>query len=233
MQNNLIISILEKIERKEWISPFLFLWQWINEINQKVDEISSELAIQLWISNNYIYVFKDNLEKIKVENIKEFLEKVFIVPSFWAQIFIIENISRMTDQSANSCLKIFEEAPFWNIIFLTNESESSILETILSRCTSINLNSSKYQNRNEKYYNMIDDYVRWIDHDLASFVFKEKLEKEEYIKILKTMILYFKEKHIFLDMIWEINEDLNWIQKNNVLAKYIVDKYIFKIMDWN
>lgn len=225
MQNNIINNIIEKLNRKEEIAPFLFLWG----TPMDIEKLSFELSEKLGINKNFIFTFKDSKEKIKVKDIKEFLEWVFIAPTYKAQIFIIENISRMTEESANSCLKIFEEPPFWNIIFLTSESESSILETILSRCTIINMNSFDKFERSEFYYSMIDDYVRGINHSFASYIFKEKLEKEDYINILKNIILYLKEKLIFLDLIEKINEDINWIQKNNLLPKYVVDKYIMKL----
>lgn len=225
MQNSIIDNIIEKLNRKEEIAPFLFLWS----TPMDIEKLSFELSDKLDINKNFIFTFKDSKEKIKVKDIKEFLERVFIAPTYKAQIFIIENISRMTEESANSCLKIFEEPPFWNIIFLTSESESSILETILSRCTIININSFDKFERSEFYYSMIDDYIRGINHTLASYIFKEKLEKEDYINILKNIILYLKEKLISLDLIEKINEDINWIQKNNLLPKYVVDKYIMKL----
>ncbi len=229
MQNNIIDTIINKIDKKEEIAPFLFLWSPINRINNEVEKLSFELSEKLWINKNYIFSFKDEENKIKVKDIKEFLEKVFITPSFKAQIFIIENISRMTEESANSCLKVFEEPPLWNIIFLTSESESSILETILSRCTIINLKKQDDNIKSEFYYTMIDDYIRWINHTLASYIFKEKLEKDDYINILRNIIFYLKEKLIFIDLIEFINDDINWIQKNNLLPKYVVDKYILKL----
>lgn len=229
MQNSLINSIIEKLNKKEEIAPFLFLWSPISKINNEIEQISNKLSDELWINKNFIFSFKDSKERIKVKDIKEFLEKVFITPSFKAQIFIIENISRMTEESANSCLKIFEEPSVWNIIFLTSESESSILETILSRCTIVNMDSLESFQKNEFYYTMIDDYIRGINHSFASYVFMEKLEKEDYLNILKNIILYLKEKLIFLDLIEAINEDINWIQKNNLLPKYVVDKYIIKL----
>jgi hypothetical protein len=56
---------------------------------------------------------------------------------------------------------------------------------------------------------MIDDYIRNINHDLASYVFKEKLEKDNYINLLKNLINYLKEKLVFLDLVEQINEDIN------------------------
>lgn len=229
MQNNIVNNIIEKLNKKEEIAPFLFLWTPINTINDEIDKLSVDLCEKLWINKSYIFNFKDSKDKIKVAKMKEFLTKSFITPSFKAQFFIIENISRMTEKSANSCLKVFEEPGVWNIFFLTNESESSIIETILSRCTIIDLKQNEIFEKNEFYYNMIDDYIRGINYLLVWYVFKEKLIKEDYINILKNIIFYLKDKLIFLDMIEEINEDINLIQKNNLLSKYVVDKYIMKL----
>lgn len=232
MQNNLIELITQKLEANEEISPFLFLWNQIDKVNINVLNLALELCKTLWINENFIFKFENPEWKIKVKELKQFLEKSFVTPTYKAQIFIIENISKMTEESANSCLKFFEEPPFWNIIFLTSESESSILDTILSRCTIINLKQENIFEVNQLYYSMIDDYMRNINYDLASYVFKEKLEKENYINLLKNLIIYLKEKLIFLDLVEKINEDINWIQKNNLLPKYVVDKYIIKIKNY-
>ena len=229
MEHDLINNIVEKINKKEEISPFLFLGYPVSEINKKVYELTIKLCEILNVNKNYIFSFQESEWKIKVKDLKDFLENVFITPSFKAQFFIIENIAKMTQESANSSLKIFEETPAWNIIFLTSESEANILDTILSRCTIINLTKWDENIKNEFYYNMIDEYIKNINLALLNYIFKEKIEKEEYIKILKNMILYFKENKIYLNLIWEINEDINWIQNNNFLAKYVLDKYIFKI----
>ncbi len=229
MEHDLINNIIEKINKKEELAPFLFLAYPINEVNKKVYELAVKLCEILNVNKNYIFSFQESEWKIKVKDLKDFLENIFITPNFKAQFFIIENIAKMTQESANSSLKIFEETPIWNIIFLTNESEANILDTILSRCTIINLNKWDENIKNEFYYNMIDEYIKNINLALLNYIFKEKIEKEEYIKILKNMILYFKENKIYLNLIWEINEDINWIQNNNFLAKYVLDKYIFKI----
>lgn len=229
MLNNIIEIITSQLNKKEEISPFLFLWNNISKVNNEIEILSNDLCEKLDINKNYIFKFEDDDAKIKVRDIKDFLERVYISPPYNAQIFVIENISRMTEESANSCLKIFEEPPLWNIILLSSESESSILDTILSRCTIINFDNKDDDIKNDFYYSMIDDYIRGINHSLASYIFKEKLEKDAYIKILKNFIIYFKDKLIFLDIIEKINDDINWIQKNNLLPKYVLDKYLIKI----
>lgn len=227
--NNILNTLINNLEKGEEITPFLFIGTNIAKINKEIDKLCWDLCELKWVNINYIFKFSDDNSKIKVKDIKEYFEKIFITPPYSFQIFFIENIWRMTEESANSCLKVFEEPWVWNLIFLTNESESNILDTILSRCTIINLDKTIIDTKNEFYYNMIDDYIRGINYSLASFVFKEKLEKDDYINILKNIILYLKDKLLMLELIDEINDDINWIIKNNLLPKYIVDKYVIKI----
>jgi hypothetical protein len=68
-------------------------------------ELLKELAIPI----NYLSKLEDSNEKIKLETIKIFLNKSNSKPGYKVQVFLIENFSRLTLQSANSCLKIFEE----------------------------------------------------------------------------------------------------------------------------
>ena len=82
---------------------------------------------------------QDNTAQDK--DLKEFLSNSNQKPRFKFQVFFIENISRFTLKSANSCLKFFEEPKFGNIIFLSNTSEAGILDTIISRVQIVNLNS--------------------------------------------------------------------------------------------
>lgn len=229
MLNNIIEIIISQLNKKEEIAPFLFLWNNISKVNNEIEILCNDLCEKLDINKNYVFKLVDDDTKIKVRDIKDFLERIYITPPYKAQIFFIENIWRMTEESANSCLKIFEEPWVWNLIFLTNESESSILDTILSRCTIVNFDNKEDDIKNDFYYSMIDDYIRGINYSLASYIFKEKLEKEAYIKILKNLIIYFREKLIYLDFIEKINDDINWIQKNNLLPKYVLDKYLIKI----
>jgi hypothetical protein len=65
--------------------------------------------------------------------------------------------------------------------------------------------------------------------EIFSYFFRNKLEKFEYVEFLKSLILYAKKHLVFLDLIEEINEDINLVEKNNVNVKSIVDKYLLKI----
>jgi len=47
---------------------------------------------------------------------------------------------------------------------------------------------------------------------------------------MNTLIYFIKENFIFIDYLEEINNDINMIEKNNVIAKNIVDKWILNII---
>ena len=93
-------------------------------VNSQVTSLAQELLQKYNIPLTYIYRLDDTGEKIKIAEIKRFVEPGNSLPGYTFQIFLIENISRLTLQSSNSCLKFFEEPGKHNVIFLTNNSES-------------------------------------------------------------------------------------------------------------
>ena len=230
MINNIVSILTKKINKDEIISPCLFLGQNKELLNSNVKNIALELIKIYNIPKSYIFIIEDNSENVKISEIKNFFEISNSNPGYKFQIFIIENISRFTLWATNSCLKIFEEPWNKNIILLTNESESWILDTILSRVKIIQVNWLKSLNkRDEYYYSLIKNYKENNNTDIFSYFYKGKLEKEDYLKLLENLILYSKENFEFINLLDEINEDINAIKQNNVLAKYIVDKYLLKI----
>ncbi len=229
---NILKKIIEQIKKGEEISPFLFIWQNTQLLNSKVEEIIFELFIEFEVPKVNLIKLEDNWENIKIQEIKEFIKKWDLGTPYKFQIFFIENVSRLTLQSSNSCLKFFEEPWIQNIIFLTNSWENGVLETILSRVQTINLNkvaSVPWKEQNAFYFNLLNNYLEKRNSEIFSYFFRNKLEKEELIDFLKNLILYAKKNLVFLDLIEEIDEDINLIQKNNVNAKWIVDKYLMKI----
>lgn len=235
MNNNLFMDKFTwKLSSGLVPSPYLFLSNNLELLNQNLEILSKELLSKFNIPDANLFILKDNSEKIKISNIKEFFKQSNIKTPYEFQIFLIENISRMTLQSANSCLKLFEEPWDWNIIFMTNKSESWILETILSRVQIENaVNGLKqFTNtniKNEFFINLIDSYITQKKLDLVSYFFSSKLEKTEYIWFLNTLLNYWKSKLLFIDFLEELSQDIYSVEQNNVNIRYIVDKYILKI----
>lgn len=224
-----IKQISERIKKGEELSPFLFIGQNTEILNSKVEEIILELFSEFEIPKVNLIKLEDNWENIKIQEIKAFTKKWELGTPYKFQIFFIENVSRLTLQSANSCLKFFEEPWIQNIIFLTNSWENGVLETILSRVQTVNLWLNKKLEQNNFYFNLLDNYLEKRNSEIFSYFFRNKLEKFEYIDFLKNLILYSKKNFVFLDLIEEIDEDINLVEKNNVNAKGIVDKYLMII----
>jgi DNA polymerase III delta prime subunit len=94
----------------------------------------------------------------------------------------------MTLQSYNSCLKFFEEPGVQNIVLLTNNGESGIIETILSRVQSIDLKVSSIQKSQKFYCELISNYLEKKSTEIFSYFFRNKLEKSDYIDFLQAII---------------------------------------------
>lgn len=231
--DNVISKISEKINKGEEVSPFLFIGKNLEIVNQKVNDFAISLLKKFEIPNAYLYILKDNQENIKVKEVKDFISYSNSKPPYKFQIFLIENISRLTIWASNSMLKFFEEPWTKNIIFTTNYWENNVLDTILSRVQIINLNINLEKRENLFFQSLIKSYLNNESNELISYFIKSKLEKEELkkenIEFLDNLIIYAKNNLTLIKYLEELNDDINWIKQNNLNAKYIVDKWILKI----
>jgi len=229
INKNILENIIWQVNKGDKKSPFLFLGKNTDLLNSDVKNLWLELLKHFNIPSSYLYTFEDNGEKIKIKDISKFIELSNSKPPYKFQIFLIENISRLTISAWNSLLKFFEEPDVTNIIFLTNNSESWILDTILSRVQTFDLWWITKIKKDEFLYSLIKNYINKKDTEILSYYFRNKLEKEEYISLLENLIIYSKENLVFINYLTEINEDINAIKQNNVVAKYIVDKWLLKL----
>lgn len=231
MENSLKENLIQKIKEWKEITPFLFLWDSKEDIFLEVQDFARELCDIFWVDKNNIFYFvNEEEEKIKIDKVKQFFNMAYQKSNFAFQIFIIQDIERMTRESANACLKLFEEPWVGNIIFLTSKSESGILDTILSRVSLVFLDSHISFLEKSFYYDLIDRFVKEGDRELISLTYKTPFEKQEAILFLSDLLLYIKNNWIQFKQFEEIEEDIVGIRKNNLLAKYIVDKYIIKLL---
>lgn len=221
-------KIIEKIDKGEEISPFLFIDKNIEILNEKVKNLALKILEHYNIPKVYFYIFENNYEKIKISEIKNFIENWTKSVPFPIQIFFIENFWNTTLQASNSLLKFFEEPWKQNLIFISNSSENGILDTILSRIQIINFSWIEKNKKNEFYQDLIKNHLNG-NLDLIKYFFKNKVEKEEYLSFLENLIIYAKDNLIFIEFLDEILEDINTISLNNVNPKFIVDKWILKI----
>ncbi len=224
-------KILKKLNKGEEISPFLFISENLELLDKKIEDFWLELLQYLWVNKLNLYKIKDNWESIKISQVKDFFSKIYSKNPEGLQIFLIENISRFTLQAANSVLKVFEEPGQRNLIFLTNKTESGVLDTILSRVQVYDLKLSLSNIQNNFYKDLILDYISGKNQNLINYFFKNKLEKPEYLDFLKALIEIVKiwELNLSSKILEELYDDINFIQTSPTSGRSIVDKWILLI----
>lgn len=223
-------KIISSIEKGEQVSPFLFLSWNLELIHTEVENLAHRILKHFWVDQNSLFILPDQWESIKIQEMRNFLAYGNEKPRFGFQIFLIENISRMTLQSANSALKFFEEPGVWNIILVTNSWEAWILETILSRVQIVRKNWKVPQRYRSEYMNMVRDYFDGKTTDLVSFLFTQKLEKQDYREFLFAIFEELSIKGVWI--LDELEKDMQAMESNNVNGKYIIDKYLILNTHW-
>jgi len=102
-------------------------------------------------SNIDFNIIEPDGESIKVEQIRNFIKKVYEKPvESNKKIYIINDADKMTVAAQNALLKILEEPPVYVIIILIGANEHLFLTTIKSRC--IKVNFQKIENDELKLY---------------------------------------------------------------------------------
>lgn len=218
--------IQELIKKGDRLSPFLFFGKNPEILTPQVEKIARELLELYKIPKSYLFTFPDNGEKIKIKDIQEFIKISHSHSGFPFQIFFIPNISRLTISSSNSLLKFLEESPKHNIILLSNNWENGVLDTVLSRCQTIDLWGTNISKKSAFFQDLLVWVSHWKKDEIVSYFFRNTLEKEEYIEFLYNIIYFWEENNAYQDILKEVFEDIHAIQSNNVIAKNIVYKWL-------
>ncbi len=144
---------------------------------------------------DFFVVEKEEKGNIKIEQVKELQKRLYFSPYENSHQFaLIKEAHLMTTEAQNALLKTLEECCEKTIIVLTTNSESAVLQTILSRCTRIypksideeikNSNQTKTQAfLNKPIYEQID-YIDKIVKEKKTEAFMDKL------------ISFFRERHL-------------------------------------
>lgn len=92
-----------------------------------------------------IYVKHDKPNTISVDDIRTQLNNDIIIKPYSNQykIYIVDEAEKMNQQAQNALLKTIEEPPAYAVIMLLTTNADSFLQTIRSRCITLNLKSVK------------------------------------------------------------------------------------------
>lgn len=86
----------------------------------------------------HVYRPEGKLGLHSIQSLRQLSEEVYLPPyeASW-KVFIIHDADRMLSYSANALLKTFEEPPSRTVIILLSRSQTALLPTILSRCSTL------------------------------------------------------------------------------------------------
>lgn len=88
---------------------------------------------------------QDGKKTISVSQIRDLRGEAFIKPhQAQKRVFIIDCADTMNEQSQNALLKVLEEPPQTVMFILITESKASLLDTIISRCVTLTLNTPEF-----------------------------------------------------------------------------------------
>ena len=92
-----------------------------------------------------IYVKHDKPNTISVDDIRTQLNIDIVIKPYSNQykIYIVDEAEKMNQQAQNALLKTIEEPPAYAVIMLLTTNADSFLQTIRSRCITLNLKSVK------------------------------------------------------------------------------------------
>lgn len=218
--------IKNKIDNNSIFQPLLLCWN-LFSIDILIWEVLWEIMNFYEVDKNNLFVLKDDNESLKISDVKLFVSKSNIKSNYKFQIFLFENIQRLTLESSNSLLKFLEEPWIWNIVILTSKSDSMILDTILSRVVKIDINWEENINNSIFFKDMISSFFEKNDISIYWYFFDDKkIEKGDYLKFLETLFLYLKDNSLRIDLLEEIEKSINFIIKNNSIPKYEIDKIL-------
>ena len=180
------------------------------------EEITESNIEKIKNDNNFditiINTEKNNISKENIVNI----EKKYSTKSLSnnKRIYIINEAYKLNRSSSNTLLKFLEE-PEENIIsFLVVKNKNVLLDTIVSRCVTINVNflketkvenSNSFYNNIEKKYNSKEIFISNIEKTFQVYNLIDNLNIEQ-IKII------------------EILFDIYLLLKTNVNYKTVIDK---------
>jgi DNA polymerase III delta prime subunit len=109
MNQNYVESVQNILKKGGEISPFLLLSSNLEILHADIQAFILQLLSESHIDAQSLFHLQDLGEALKIAEVKTFLAQGNVKPRFAFQVFFIENISRMTLQAQNACLKFFEE----------------------------------------------------------------------------------------------------------------------------
>ena len=113
----------------------------VNCLNSNDGDICGKCDGCLASINSLDIIEMDAASNRKIDNIRDLIDKVNIVPSTLKyKVYIIDEVHMLTNEAFNALLKTIEEPPDYVIFILATTDPQKVPATIVSRCQCFNFN---------------------------------------------------------------------------------------------
>lgn len=141
---------------------------------------------------------EQSIKKAEVIDLKEYFSQTSIETD-GHQVYIIEDVDNATVEAMNSLLKFLEEPEGEITAILTTSKENRVLETIRSRCLTIQLEPMNHQILFETAYNQGMDRI-------DAYLLSRMNQNLEEIEAQSTDASYKESSSIFFDVLDSLNQ---------------------------
>ena len=191
---------------------------------------------------DYFEINKEQVESIKIDEIREMQAKVLEKPIISKRkVYIINNAEKMTVEAQNCLLKTLEEPPEFITIILVSNNENTILATIKSRCTKVVFteeiqkeiteeNKARFETL-EKIFGNVEKYLSIDLLNKIDLLYNDKENIFENLDYINTILVRQAKKDTkYLDYIDYVEETKNKL-KSNSNYDMCIDNLILKIWE--
>lgn len=176
-----------------------------------------------------IYVYKDDEKKaLSVDNIREKINNDIVLKPYSGKykIYIVPEAEKMNQQAQNALLKTIEEPPAYAIIILLTSNHNALLQTILSRCVTIQMkpiDSELIKKQLQQKYEIVD-YKSEIVASFAQGNMGKAIElaRSEEFNQMKDDVVSLVKRASRMDY-YEVNEVIKSITSYKLIMDQILD----------
>ncbi len=153
---------------------------------------------------------RDDKESIKIEEIRNLIDRLNQTAQTKYKILLIQTIERMTREAANSFLKILEEPPSKTIFILTSNNIRDVLPTVLSRVRIIKFSTVSVNYLVKKLTELYPDYDKQALQNVALFSMGKTGKAVHLIESPEALAAYQK---VYYDV-------QNFLERKNIVDRF-------------
>ena len=210
------------IGKKQIAIEFAKMILCLNKDNAPCGECKSCLELENDNNPDFNIIKPDG--KIKIDQIRQMLEKVYEKPIISdKKVYIIDDAETMTVEAQNCLLKTLEEPPDYIVIILITSNENKLINTIKSRCLKLTFNPlenseiKQYLEKNLDFQNVSETMLEIFEGSIGKAL-KVK-EKQELYNNIETTLRNFSCESV-IDLINNASEIYKGKENINEILEY-------------